>query len=52
MNGSPVGRRMISVDSDEFPAAGIKTVLISEEPRNVSPPSYQGPGLYNPQGKR
>ena len=43
---------MVSVESDEFPAAGIKTVLIGDESREISPPAYSGSGVYNPTGKR
>ena len=43
---------MVSVDSDEFPAAGIKTVLLGDDSREISPPAYSGSGVYNPSGKR
>ena len=51
LNGSPA-LRMVSVESDEFPAAGVKTVLIGEDAREISPPQYSGSGVYNPSGKR
>ena len=49
--GSP-NLRMASLDSNEFPAAGVKTVLINEKPKEVSPKQYSGSGVYNPSGKK
>jgi hypothetical protein len=40
------------LDSNRFSAAGIKSFLINEIPKETSPPQYSGSGVYNPQEKR